>query len=210
MKFNPDIHHRRSIRLQCYDYSQAGALFITICTNNRENLFGDIVAGAMHLNDGGQTVERCWVDIPAHFPSVELDEFVIMPNHVHGIIVLTDAMNTVGAKDVWAKDIRAKDIRAKDIRAKDIRAKDIRAKDISPLQNRPAGTSGTIGSIVRGFKIGATKWFRQLGTIHEVWQRNYWEHVIRDETERDRFREYIRNNPARWEQDKLNPTINQM
>jgi REP-associated tyrosine transposase len=191
MKFNPDIHHRRSIRLQCYDYSQAGALFITICTNNRENLFGDIVAGAMQLNDAGETVERCWFDIPAHFPRVELDEFVIMPNHVHGIIVLTDAITTVGAKD--------------------LRAKDLWAKDLSPLQlNRPTGTSGTIGSIVRGFKIGVTKWFRQQNTIHEVWQRNYWEHIIRNETERDRSREYIRYNPARWEQDKLNPAVNQM
>ena len=181
MKFNPDIHHRRSIRLQGYDYSQAGALFITICTNNRENLFGDIVAGAMQLNDAGKTVDRCWSDIPAHFTTVELDAFVIMPNHVHGIIVLSD----VGAKN-------------------------IRAKNISPLRNRPVGTSGTIGSIVRGFKIGVTKWFRQQKTIHEVWQRNYWEHIIRNETERDRFRDYIRNNPARWEHDKLNPTANQM
>jgi len=191
MKFNPDIHHRRSIRLQGYDYSQAGALFVTICTNNRENLFGDIVAGAMQLNNAGQMVERCWVDIPVHFPSVELDEFVVMPNHVHGIIVLTDAIATVGEKDIWAKDVRA--------------------KDVSPLRvNRPAGTSGTIGSIVRGFKIGVTKWFRQQTSIHEVWQRNYWERIIRNETERDRFREYTRNNPARWEQDKLNPTANQM
>jgi REP element-mobilizing transposase RayT len=196
MKFNPEIHHRRSIRLQSYDYSQAGALFVTICTNNRDNLFGHIVAGAMQLNDAGKIAEKYWVDIPAHFPSVELDEFVIMPNHVHGIIVLTDSMTTVEAKDLWAKDIRAKDIRA---------------KDISPLQlNRPTGTSGTIGSIVRGFKIGVTKWFRQQNTIHEVWQRNYWEHIIRNETERDRFREYIRNNPVRWEQDTLNPTANQM
>lgn len=199
MKFNPDIHHRRSIRLQCYDYSQAGALFVTICTNNRENLFGHIVDGAMQLNNAGQTVERCWIDIPAHFPHVELDEFVVMPNHVHGIIVLTDAVTTVGAKDLWTKD-----------RAKDIWAKNIWAKNISPLQGRPTGTSGTIGSIVRGFKVGVTKWYRQQNTIHEVWQRNYWEHIIRNETERDRFREYIRNNPARWELDKLNPTVNQM
>ena len=200
MKYNPDIHHRRSIRLQCYDYSQAGALFVTICTNNRENLFGTIVTGAMQLNDAGKMAERCWVDIPAHFPSVELDEFVIMPNHIHGIIVLTDSITTVGAKDLWAKNVRAKDIWAKDIWA----------KDISPLRDRPTGTSGTIGSIVRGFKIGVTKWFRQQNTIHEVWQRNYWEHIIRNETERDRFREYIRNNPARWEQDKLNPSAHQM
>lgn len=199
MKFNPDIHHRRSIRLQCYDYSQARALFVTICTNNRENLFGHIVDGAMQLNNAGQTVERCWIDIPAHFPHVELDEFVVMPNHVHGIIVLTDAVTTVGAKDLWTKD-----------RAKDIWAKNIWAKNISPLQGRPTGTSGTIGSIVRGFKVGVTKWYRQQNTIHEVWQRNYWEHIIRNETERDRFREYIRNNPARWELDKLNPTVNQM
>ncbi len=79
---------RRSIRLQGYDYSRAGAYFITVCTQNRESLFGDIVNGAMHLNDTGRMVQQCWDDVPLHFPQVTLDAFVVMPNHIHGIVVM--------------------------------------------------------------------------------------------------------------------------
>ncbi len=86
----PDfIHHRKSIRLQGYDYSQAGAYFITICTHNRLSLFGEIINGEMFLNAAGMTAQQCWQAIPAHFPATELGEFVIMPNHVHGIIHIT-------------------------------------------------------------------------------------------------------------------------
>jgi len=96
MKYNPDIHHRRSIRLRDYDYSQAGAYFITICAHNRECLFGEIADGAMRLNAAGEIAMQCWQEIPLHFPHSALDEWVIMPNHLHGIVVLTD---TVGAKN---------------------------------------------------------------------------------------------------------------
>lgn len=199
MKYNPDIHHRRSIRLQHFDYSQAGALFVTICTYNRENLFGGIAAGLMRLNDAGRMAGKCWNDIPSHFPNVELDGFVIMPNHVHGIIVIIDADANVAANNL--SEILAKN------------QSTLREKNISPLQCpettiHSIGTSGTIGSIVRGFKIGVTKWFRQQTDIHQVWQRNYWEHVIRNETEREQIREYMRTNPVRWEQDRLNPAVN--
>jgi len=133
--------------------------------------------GATRLNDVGRVVEECWQAIPTHFPQVELDEFVVMPNHVHGILVIGDlGEETKG-----------------------------RANDYSPLRKRPAGTARTIGSMVRGFKIGVTKWMRQTHQIHEVWQRNYWEHIIRDEAELAHIREYILNNPARWELDQLHP-----
>jgi len=86
MKYNPDIHHRRSIRLKGYDYSQNGAYFVTICTHNRECLFGKIVDGEMCINEWGKIAKRCWLEIPQHYPNVSLDEFVIMPNHIYGIL----------------------------------------------------------------------------------------------------------------------------
>jgi putative transposase len=184
MNIDSAAHHRRSIRLQGYDYSSVGAYFVTICTHNRECLFGEIVDAGMVVNDGGRMVQTCWGGIPAHFPHVELDEFVVMPNHFHGILVIVDS--TVGAKNFSPLQPQ------------------------SPIQNpepvkRFAGTSKTIGSVVRGVKIGVTKWMRQNTQIHDVWQRNYWEHIIRNETELNQIREYIRNNPVRWELDKLNP-----
>jgi REP element-mobilizing transposase RayT len=174
IKYNRDIHHRQSIRLRGYDYSQRGAYFLTLCTHNRECIFGKITNGVMHLNPKGAIVHQCWQDIPTHFPHVQLDEFVIMPNHLHGIIWI------VGAPPMAAKHLRA-----------------------SKLQPRPHGTSKTIGSIVRGFKIGVTKWMRQNTTIYQTWQRNYWEHIIRQEYELQQIREYIHNNPCTWQQDKL-------
>ncbi len=132
MKYNPDKHHRRSIRLQGYDYSQPGIYFITLCTQNRERLFGEILNGEMRLNEFGKIAHQCWLEIPNHFPHVQLDEFVIMPDHIHGIIVLNDIAG---------------------------------AKNFSPLlqQNITSfrSPSKTIGSIIRGFKIGVTKEFRQ-------------------------------------------------
>jgi REP element-mobilizing transposase RayT len=128
----------------------------------------------MRLNEAGRIVEQCWAAIPSHFPDVVLDAFIVMPNHVHGIVIFTG--KTVGAKNV------------------------------SPLP----GTSKTIGSIVRGFKIGVTKWFRGNCGIGEVWQRNYYEHIIRDDESLNRIREYIRNNPMRWAFDRENPTATEM
>ena len=96
MQYNPDKHHRRSIRLQGYDYSQPGIYFITICTKNHECLFGEILNGEMRLNDFGKIAHQCWLEIPNHFPHIQLDEFVIMPDHIHGIIILNDI---VGAKN---------------------------------------------------------------------------------------------------------------
>ena len=182
MTYNPTIHRRKSIRLQGYDYSQAGAYFITICTHNRVPLFGEIVDGVMVLNTAGQIVEKCWCAIPEHFPQVTLDEFVVMPNHVHGII-------TVGANNHLPQHYLPL------------------PSDETPIQSneppRPLqhGTSRTIGSMVRGFKIGVTRWFRANTDIHAVWQRNYYEHIIRNEDAYLKIAEYIQTNPQRWETD---------
>jgi putative transposase len=182
MTYNPTIHRRKSIRLQGYDYSQAGAYFITVCTHNRVPLFGEIVDGVMVLNTAGQIVEKCWCAIPEHFPQVTLDEFVVMPNHVHGII-------TVGANNHLPQHYLPL------------------PSDETPIQSneppRPLqhGTSRTIGSMVRGFKIGVTRWFRANTDIHAVWQRNYYEHIIRNEDAYLKIAEYIQTNPQRWETD---------
>ena len=88
MTFDPDKHHRRSLRLKDYDYSRAGAYFVTICTHGRECLFGEIMDGEMRLNDAGQAAQADWVRLPERFQSIELDEFVIMPNHLHGVILV--------------------------------------------------------------------------------------------------------------------------
>lgn len=179
MKYDSECHHRRSIRLKGYDYSQAGVYFVTIVTQDRRCLFGEVMDRQMRFNKAGQVAKRCWVDIPDHFPHVELDTFVVMPNHVHGIIVITDAVG---------------------------------AKNFSPLQIGRTTRLGmrspskTVGSIVRGFKIGVTKWFRQHTDIYNVWQRNYREHIIRNEESLNRIRQYLAENPLRWAFDGENPS----
>lgn len=90
MFYNPEIHHRRSIRLQGYDYSQSGAYFVTICTFQRQHLFGEVNDGEMQLNVIGQIVSAIWQKIPKHFPNVELDKFILMPDHLHGIIIISE------------------------------------------------------------------------------------------------------------------------
>jgi hypothetical protein len=188
MNYNPQIHHRRSIRLKNYDYASSGAYFVTIVTHQRQCLFGAIVDGAMRLNEWGAIAERCWMEIPQHYPHVILDAFVIMPNHVHGIIILNE--NNFNGSIVGA--IGANN-----------HSPFVGANNHSPQRNdRPRGTTHTIGSIVRGFKIGVTKWFRQHTDIYNVWQRNYYEHIIRNEIELNKIREYILNNSLNWETDE--------
>jgi REP element-mobilizing transposase RayT len=202
MTYDPQRHHRRSIRLQGYDYTQPGAYFVTLVTYNRACLFGDIVDGEMRLNDAGRIAEQCWLDIPSHFLDVELDAFVIMPNHVHGILRIVGETVTVGAQNVSS-------------------AGAVGAKNFSPLppspppsqlpsppnaDSFPHGTSRTIGSVVRGFKIGVTKWFRQNTAIYTVWQRNYYEHIIRSDRELEHIRAYIESNPQHWAADVENPS----
>lgn len=188
MTSDSDRHFRRSIRLKGYDYSQAGAYFVTICARDRACLFGEAIDGQVFLNLAGRIVEQCWLEIPDHYPHVELDAYIVMPDHVHGIIVVTNLARNVGAN-------KHSPTRS---------APSAGANDHSPVSMERAGfrsPSKTIGSVVRGFKIGVTKWLRQNTDVVEVWQRGYYEHIIRDEESLDRIRLYIADNPANWETD---------
>jgi len=174
MTYNPEIHHRRSIRLRNYDYSQPGAYFVTVCSWNKECILGDIVNGEMHLNEYGQVVSDEWHRSAEIRKEIELDTFVIMPNHLHGIVFI----NSVAPFNVGANGR-------------------------SPLQMTPK----SISSFVAGFKSSVTKQINQFrNTLGKpVWQRNYYEHIIRDEKELNKIREYIVNNPIQWELDTENP-----
>ncbi len=190
-KYNPKIHNRKSIRLKGYDYSQAGLYFITICCQNRACLFGKIDDGEMVLNDAGKQAQQCWLEIPKHFPNTTLHEYITMPNHIHGIIEI------VGANNHSPNNHSPNGDSSNGIRT--------RANDYSPLR----GTTRTIGSVVRGYKIGVTKWFRennqnQFPIRTSVWQRNYWEHIVRNENEYQHITQYIIDNPKKWDMDKLN------
>lgn len=185
--------NRQSLRLRGYDYSKEGLYFITICCQDRIHRFGKIVNGVMILNDAGKQTEICWMAIPEHFTNVVLHDFVIMPNHIHGIVEIT-------APSVWT-NYHLPDYDEKNIfqnGAKNVSG--YGAKDFSPL---PRGTSKTVGSIVRGFKIGVTKWFIENHNTKNIWQRNYYEHIIRDENAYRNISDYIINNPLNWADDKF-------
>ncbi len=178
-KYNPEIHHRRSIRLKGYDYSQPGLYFITICVHNREHLFGEIVGGKMGMNDAGKIAEQEWLKTAEMRENVELLEYVIMPNHMHGIILLNDRRGTTRCRGTTH-----------------------RAPTIEQF-GKP--TSNTIPTIVRGYKSAVTKKINMLRNMPgvPVWQRNYYEHIIRDQKSYYHIAKYIRNNPLKWRDDRF-------
>jgi len=173
---------RRSIRLKEYDYSQGGMYFVTVCTRHREPFFGVIERGEMQLNDAGDMLVAKWDTLPDRFPAVELDSFVVMPNHVHAIL------NIVANGDVGA--------------------------GLVPAQRATTRVAPSVGDIVGAYKslttVAYTHGVRRLGwpAFHErLWQRNYYEHVIRNEESLKQIRQYIADNPARWEFDQDNPSV---
>jgi len=230
-KYNPKNHNRRSIRLNGYDYSQRGLYFITICCQNRVCRFGQVVNGEMILNDAGKIADGCWTDIPIHFPNAVLHEHVVMPNHVHGIIELLDDKfyrinNDLddgdvddgdvddgnvddGDVDVGAENflplrrshqsIRTHGIRTHGIRTHGIRTHGIRTHGIRTHEIIPR----SISSIVKGYKIGVTKWFRSQAVTDTIWQRNFYESIIRDERAYQAISRYIINNPSKWGVDQF-------
>ena len=184
-KFDPKIHHRRSIRLKGYDYTQAGAYFVTICAYQREHIFGKIVHGKMKPTAWGETACAEWFKTAKLRPYVELDEdeFVVMPNHIHGIIRIVDDGNNVGA---------------------------LRGNAQSRAEQRSAPTKtvmpGSLGAIVRAYKSAVTYAVNSAQNMRGsvVWQRNYYEHIVRNEREWNAIGWYIVNNPFHWELDRDN------
>ena len=156
---------RKNPRLTDYDYTNTGAYFVTICTHQHQLLFGSVRDDRAELNQCGQIAEHAWRDIPMHFPSVHLDEFIVMLNHVHGILFIDGE----------------------------------RARHASPLQHGP-----TLGVIIGAYKSATTRQINQTrdtaGAM--LWQRNYYEHVIRNDISLAEIRQYIANNPLQWAMDK--------
>ncbi|MDD5457784.1 MAG: transposase [Phycisphaerae bacterium] len=182
MTYDPNKHQRRSIRLREYDYSQPGAYFLTICSHEHQCLFGHIVDTEMKLNDLGLAVQSSWLDIPNHYHYVELDEFVIMPNHLHAIVVLQD---TVGAGFKPAPNT-------------------VGDEDVKRAGFKPAPTRHSLGEIVRAFKTFSARHINKIKNTpgKPIWQRNYFEHIIRNEESLNKIRNYIMNNPRNWTADK--------
>ena len=174
MKYDPLIHHRRSIRLPGYDYAQVGFYFVTVCSQGQQPLFGQVVEAHVELNEFGHVVSDSWGWLAENYPFVELDEWVVMPNHLHGIMVITNG-----------------------------------CRGGSRTAPTTASNLGTIrkplGRLIGAFKTVSTKKINQMrgapGTA--IWQRNYYEHVVRGDESLQDIREYIVNNPANWEFDEL-------
>jgi REP element-mobilizing transposase RayT len=180
-KFDPHIHHRKSIRLQGFDYTSAGAYFVTIVAHGRECLFGEVADGVMVLNDVGKIADECWRAIPEHFPNVDLGAHIIMPNHAHGIIVIRndESPSGVGATH-WVAP--------------------------TTTNPRPAGAKrGSLGAIIGSYKMAVTRQIQRQHSISNIWQRNYYEHIIRNDREMERIWHYIESNPANWTDDDENP-----
>lgn len=213
-------HHRRPIRLPGYDYAQAGRYFVTICVQGGECRFGEIVAEEMQLNDAGRMVQATWQQLPERFPMVQLDTYVVMPNHFHAIVVMTDPdPGSVGAPLVGAPLGGASEPGGHANGHHEPR--DGYAPEPGGHKGRPykppkgkafESTRPTLGDIVGAFKSLTTNAYivgvRQTGWPPfdgRLWQRGYWEHVIRHERALERIREYILGNPQRWEWDRENP-----
>lgn len=195
MKFDPKIHHRHSIRLKGYDYRQAGGYFVTLVTQGREMLFGDVVNGEMILNPVGEMIVRWWLELPNKFPNANVDIFMPMPNHFHGIIFIFESP---GGADV----------------GRDLRVCPDRGGDVAPPL-RPAfeiRPNAPLSQMIQWFKTMTTnEYIRGVKQLDwkpfngRVWQRNYYEHILRNETELDRITRYIQSNPARWNDNSENP-----
>ncbi len=174
MTYDPDKHHRRSIRLRGYDYAQPGAYFITICIHDRQCLLGAVIDRQMHWNGFGRVVKNCWSDLSHHYAGATLDSFVVMPNHIHGIVRFGDAE---GASLQPGADVVGAGLKP------------------ARFKNRHG-----LPEVIRGFKTFSSRRINQARQTPglPVWQRNYYERVIRNEDELHAAREYVLGNPARW------------
>ena len=231
MTYDPEKHHRRSIRLKGYDYSRAWAYFVTICTQNRECLFGCVEGRKMLANPAGQMAQGVWNDLPYRFPNVALDAFIVMPNHIHGVLALTDRCDAEAGKGRRGESCIRPDLHLRDSDMDDPdnggdedrqgdhkdtpppNAALARVPPPSYANVRPRGTlPGSLGRIVQAFTSLTTNEYIR-GVKHcnwpsfpgKLWQRNYHDRIIRDDAELNRIRQYIIDNPARWTDDEDNP-----
>ncbi len=169
------IPHRKPNRLKKYDYSDAGWYFVTICTQNRECLFGNVINNKMVLNKFGEIIDKCWTEIPNHINNVELNEYIIMPNHVHGIIVIRNSNQPVG--NAYMRSLQT-----------------------DHWQYR---TKMLLSIIMHEFKSAVSRYIRKYNSLFQ-WQKSFYDHIIRNENDLNRIRQYIRDNPMNWNDDRNN------
>ncbi len=181
MGYDPEKHHRRTTRLKGYDYSQPGYYYVTLCIHERKKLFGDVIDGEMRLSDCGQVAYSIWSALPQRFPGIEIDQFVIMPNHLQGIIVLSGGTTHIGeSRDETPRGEAVK----------------------HPMPMPMSGPAPTLGQIIRNFKALTSYSLHKAGYAAFAWQERYNEHVVRNPPDLKRIREYIVNNPAHWAADE--------
>ncbi len=177
---------RKATRFGEHDYSRAGRYFVTVCAENRRSAFGEIVNEEMRLSAVGAVAQECWRLIPNHFPSADIGEFIVMPNHIHGIVIVGDA----------------------DCRGRDACMRGTRLPRRPPQsENQNANRSKmSLSKIMQGFKSAVTRTVGKRRNDHAFgWQRSFYDRVIRDDAELNRIREYIRDNPSKWAFDRYNP-----
>jgi putative transposase len=173
MKFDPQKHHRRSIRLKGYDYTSAGAYFVTIVAYNRDCLFGELINEKINLSEYGKIARECWRAIPNHFPNVELGAYVVMPNHIHGVIIIKDD----GRDTPWRV----------------------------PTEQFSKPVKSSLATIIRQYKSSVSRIISKQFNETNIWQHNYYEHIIRNDAEWNRIHLYIEANRVNWTEDLENP-----
>ena len=205
MRYDPAVQQRRSVRLAGYDYAQAGAYYLTICAYERRCVFGRVVGEEMVLTRWGEVVAEEWVRSGAMRPGVEMDAFVVMPNHLHGIVVFTVGADGCPPERKQGRGAGRGAPMALGRRWPERAGERDGAHSGAPLRR----TARSVGSLVAQFKATAA---RRINVAREtpgapVWQRNYYEHVIRDEGDLEEIRRYIAENPQRWGEDRENPAL---
>jgi REP element-mobilizing transposase RayT len=195
MKHRPDVNHgnlnkdrsdRQLIRLKGYDYKKEGAYLVTICTFDRQCNLGIIDNGIIKLSPIGETVKKYWNEIPDHFDNVVLDKFVIIPKHIHGILVIDKKIKSDNVKDAKCRGVKFN---------APTNTKNQYYSDISP-------EPGSISVIVRTFKSTITRWCKKNGFRNFRWQPNFYDRIIRNDKELSHVRQYIINNPLNWQVDE--------
>jgi REP-associated tyrosine transposase len=192
MKYDPHLHHRKSIRLKGFDYSLPGAYFVTVVTKDQENLFGEISNGTLKANRYAEITQKAWKELPRQYANVSLDSFLIMPNHIDGIIVINDTALGRGGSFVGKENIDIEN------------SENIPIKEY-PLETRPYSMiRHGLSEIIRAFKSFSSRKINNIrGTSgRPVWQRNYYERIIRNQRELDAIHAYIADNPRRWLEDQ--------
>lgn len=181
-----DLYHNKyrvkSIRLKHYDYRANGYYFVTICTHKKICYFGNINQEKVNLSSLGKIAEKFWLEIPQHFNYAEIDSFIIMPNHVHGIIIINN-INGIEKLNSYQE-------------------KNINNDDLSQTMSKISPKKGSLSSIIRSYKSAITRWSKLNNYDNFGWQSRFYEHIIRDEESLNNIREYIVNNPIKWEEDE--------